>query len=56
MFFEYECITLENVGKLAVPSLIAALEDDDWHFRQEVAEILGVIGDSSAIEPLCILL
>lgn len=36
----------------AVPALLEAIADTDWHVRQAAAEALGEIGDARAIEPL----
>jgi len=36
----------------AVPALLEALADTDWHVRQAAAEALGEIGDARAIAPL----
>jgi HEAT repeat protein len=41
-----------EIGTPAVESLIAALEDKDWHVRQATVRALGRIGDARAVEPL----
>ncbi len=43
---------LIKVGKRAVSYLIEALRDDNYGVRARAAEILGVIGDRTAVEPL----
>ncbi|MCD4786514.1 MAG: HEAT repeat domain-containing protein [Candidatus Eremiobacteraeota bacterium] len=43
---------LENIGEPALKSLIKALKKDNWRVRKLVAEILGKIGSSKAMEPL----
>lgn len=41
----------ENVRK-RIPEFIAALENSDGYFMETMAEILGIIGDPRAVEPL----
>jgi HEAT repeat protein len=43
---------LGHIGKPAVEPLIKALEDDNGWIRSSAAEVLGVIGDARAVEPL----
>ena len=43
---------LEQLGSLAVPTLINALSDELNVIRQTAADVLGSIGDPQAIEPL----
>ncbi len=42
----------EIADRSAVPALLEALANTDWHVRQAAAEALGEIGDTRAIEPL----
>ncbi|HHT9120077.1 MAG TPA: HEAT repeat domain-containing protein [Candidatus Hypogeohydataceae bacterium YC41] len=44
--------SLAEIGKPAVEPLIATLKDGDSHVRQNAAEALGRIKDTSAVEPL----
>jgi HEAT repeat protein len=37
---------------VAVPALIAALNDDDWRVRARAADSLGAFSDPRAVEPL----
>jgi HEAT repeat protein len=39
-------------GSDAVPALLAALDDDDDHVREEVARALGLLADPAAFRPL----
>jgi len=43
-------------GEDAVPALIESLESRDWRVQAMAAEMLGVIGDARAVEPLISLL
>ena len=45
-------MALLQLGKEAVPGLIACLESDDTVARGTVVEILGQLGDKRALEPL----
>jgi HEAT repeat protein len=44
--------SLIRAGGLAVPDLVAALNDESWPSRSYAAYALGVIGDDHAVEPL----
>lgn len=44
------------MGAPAVPPLIEALNDDEWHVRQRAVETLGEIGDPRAVAPLLAML
>jgi len=43
---------VEKLGAVAVQALIRALSDTNWELRQQVAEVLGALGDRRAVEPL----
>jgi HEAT repeat protein len=43
---------LEQVGKANIPALTRALQHEHWNVREQIAEILGLIGDSNAIPNL----
>jgi HEAT repeat protein len=43
---------LGKVGVPAVPPLIQALGDGDWHVREAACRALGAIGDRQAVPPL----
>jgi hypothetical protein len=43
-------------GEAAVPPLLGALSDPDWHVRMGVSIALRIIGDERAVEPLIQLL
>ncbi|MEP7294158.1 MAG: HEAT repeat domain-containing protein [Chloroflexota bacterium] len=45
---------LQLVGKPAIPGLIDALRDENWHVRQVAAETLGWIGDPIAVSNLIV--
>ncbi len=49
---ELSSMTLINIGKPAVVSLINALKDNNFEIRQSAAKALGEIGDAKAVEPL----
>ena len=44
--------SLAKLGKPAVESLIARLNDRNWKVRRPVAMALGKLGDARAVEPL----
>jgi HEAT repeat protein len=41
-----------EIGAAALQPLLVALRVGDWDVRQHAAEALGVVGDTSAVEPL----
>ncbi|MEA1906670.1 MAG: HEAT repeat domain-containing protein [Euryarchaeota archaeon] len=43
---------LDEIGELAIESLIEALDEDNEQIRENVVHTLGLIGDERAIEPL----
>ena len=43
---------LLGIGRPSVEILIEYLEDDDWVVREAAADLLGMIGDVRAVEPL----
>ncbi|MDA0738277.1 MAG: HEAT repeat domain-containing protein [Nitrospirae bacterium] len=45
-------IALKEIGELAVTPLLIALEDKDWRVRLKATEALGVMGSTTAVEPL----
>jgi HEAT repeat protein len=45
-------IELLNIGRPAVEIFIEYLEDDDWVVREAAADLLGMIADVRAVEPL----
>lgn len=45
---EYAVKALVGIGKPAVPDLLAALHDDDEFMRQQIINVLGLIGDETA--------
>ena len=45
-------IDLLNIGRPSVEILIEYLEDEDWVVREAAADLLGMIGDVRAVEPL----
>ena len=44
--------TLEKIGKPAVDPILSSLKSEDYYIRREAIEVLGNIGDESAIEHL----
>lgn len=45
-------IDLLNIGRPSVEILIEYLEDEDWVVREAAADLLGMIADVRAVEPL----
>jgi HEAT repeat protein len=45
-------IDLLNIGRPSVEILLEYLEDEDWVVREAAADLLGMIGDVRAVEPL----
>jgi HEAT repeat protein len=48
----FALLRLERIGSPAVEALIAALQDEQWDVRGDVARALGKIADPRAVEPL----
>jgi len=44
---------LVRIGRPAVPPLIEAIDNDDHDVRKFVVDVLGLIKDDAAVEPLC---